>query len=209
MPPLWGWTLYITEAAQVVEENAPIINDIMSLLISDFLIPVSICLILLGLWIGHSNPKKREQSQRHVMNAAVAIGISTLIVTILNTQDFWPRPFDPAIPNVDLWQSAYLAADIVAYHHADPPFPCNGATISFAAATCIWFGNRKAGLVIFILASLWAFARFYGGLHFFVDMAAGIVIGVTTAIMISKVFMPRTEPVPTIALHIARALYIA
>ncbi len=209
MPPLAGWTLSITEALEVVEENVPVLNDIMSLLVSDFFIPVLISLFMLGIWLYHPDPAQREYLQRHVMNAAVAIGISTLVVTIINVHPFWPRPFDPALADAVIQQSAFRASDIIFYHTHDPTFPSNGATISFAAATGIWLGHRKAGLFIFFLAFLWSFARFYGGVHFFVDILTGAFIGVLTALLISKVFMPRTEPCPTWALNACRFLYIA
>ena len=204
MPPLAGWTLWITGFVGKVHA----LDQVMSLLVSDFFIPVVICLIVLGLWLGHRDRVKRERLQRTVMNAAVAIGISTLFVKMVN--DFytsWPRPFlvdDPAIR-----ESAKHAALTVFYLPHDPTFPSNATTIAFAAATGVWLGNRKAGLVLYILATLWAFARFYAGIHFFVDILGGIAIGVLTALFISKVFMPRGEPFPTWALKMWRFLYIA
>ncbi len=180
----------------------------MSLLVSDFFIPVVMALIMLYLWLGHHDRARREHLQRTIMNASVAIGISTLTVRIINVHDFWPRPFDlvadPAIQN-----SAYHAAETIFYRTHDPTFPSNAAAIAFALATGVWLGYRKAGVVLFILAFLWAFARFYAGIHFFVDLAVGAMIGVLTGLLISKLFMPRTEPLPTLALKLARFLYIA
>ena len=203
MPPLDGWTLWITGFVGKV----PAIDGIMRLLASDFFIIVSICLILLSLWAGHPDRTRREHLQKTVMSAAIAIGISTLVVHIVNFHDFWPRPF--LVADTAIRESALHAAQTVFYLPHDPSFPSNAATVSFAAATSIWFGNRKAGIVLFILAFLWTFARFYAGIHFFVDLAGGAMIGVATAFMITKVFMPRIEPLPTWALRLARLLYVA
>ena len=183
------------------------LDDVMSMLSSDFFIPVGICLVMLGLWVGHPDPVRREHLQKTVMNASVAIGISTLVVRIINIHDFWPRPF--LVEDEAVRMSARAAAETVFYLPHDPSFPSNAATIAFAAATGIWLGNRRAGTVLFVLAFLWVFARFYAGIHFAVDLAAGAMTGITTAWMISKVFMPRTEPIPTLALKAARFLYIA
>jgi membrane-associated phospholipid phosphatase len=141
------------------------------------------------------------------MNASVAIGISALVVRIINMHDFWARPF--LVDNEAVRLSARTAAETIFYLPHDPTFPSNAATIAFAAATGIWLGHRKAGAVLYVLAFLWVFGRFYAGIHFAVDLAAGAAIGVITAFMISKVFMPRTEPLPTLALKAARFLYIA
>jgi len=184
-----------------------VLDDVMSMLSSDFFIPVGICLVMLGLWVGHADPARREHLQKAVMNASVAIGISTLVVRIINMHDFWPRPF--LVENEAIRMSARAAAETVFYLPHDPSFPSNAATVAFAAATGIWLGNRKAGMVLYALAFLWVFARFYAGIHFAVDLAAGAMIGMATAWMISKVFMPRTEPLPTLALKAARFLYIA
>ena len=203
MPPLSGWTLWITGFVGKV----PALDSAMSLFASDFFIPVTIALVMLLLWVGHPNPEKRASLQKTIMNASVAIGISTLTVRVVNMHDFWPRPFlvdDPVIS-----AAAWRAADIVFYHPHDPTFPSNGATIAFAAATGVFLGHRKAGTVLYVLATLWVFARFYAGLHFAFDLLGGVMIGVATGLMISKVFMPRTEPLPTLALKAGRFLYIA
>jgi undecaprenyl-diphosphatase len=180
----------------------------MRLLANDYFIPVAICLIMLTLWLGQQDRIKREPLQRAIMNAAVSIGISTLVVTIINSfWDPWPRPFlvdDPIIR-----ESARHAAQTIFYFPTDPSFPSNGATIAFAAATGIWFGNRKAGVIAFVLATLWAVARFYAGIHFFIDVAGGAVVGILTALFICKIFMPRGEPIPTWAMKLLRLLYLA
>ena len=206
MPPLSGWTLWITGFVG----KAPALDQVMRLFVSDFFIPVSICLIMLGLWVVYPDRFKREHLQRTIMNAAVAIGISTLVVTEFNNfWNPWPRPFDEKLTDPVIQQSARHAVDIVFYQTTDPSFPSNGATIAFAAATGVWLGNRKAGALLYVLAFLWAFARFYAGAHFFIDVLSGAIIGILTALFISKVFMPRMEPFPTWALKMWRFLYMA
>jgi undecaprenyl-diphosphatase len=203
MPPLAGWTLWITGFVGKV----PALDHVMSLLVSDFFILVVMTLMMLALWLGQPDRDRREQLQRTLMNASIAIGISTLVVRIINIHDFWPRPF--LVDDTAIRETATHAAQTIFYLPHDPTFPSNAATVAFAAATGIWLGNRKAGAVLYFLAFLWAFARFYAGIHFFVDVLAGALIGVITSLMISKVFIPRTEPIPTLALRLARLLYIA
>ena len=204
MPPLADWTVWITGLV----DKQPAFDRVMSLFASDFFIPVLICLIMLVLWLGHPDRFKREYLQKHVMNAAVAIGISTLIVNMINSfTNPWPRPFlvdDPVIS-----ESAKHAAQTIFYLPHDPSFPSNATTVAFSAATAIWLGNRKAGFVLYILATLWAFARFYAGIHFFIDILAGFIISVLTGLFLSKVFMPRAEPWPTWALRMFRFFYLA
>jgi undecaprenyl-diphosphatase len=203
MPPLSGWTIWITGFVG----RAPALDHVMRLLVSDFFTPVAMCLIMLALWVGHPDRARREHLQRAVMNASVGIGISTLIVRIINVHHFWPRPF--LVDDIAVRESAAHAAQAIFYLPPDPTFPSNAAAISFAAATGVWLGNRTAGAIIYVLAFLWVFARFYAGIHFFVDIAAGAMVGVLTTLLIAKVFMPRTEPAPSLFLRLARMLYIA
>ena len=205
MPPLAGWTLWITGFVG----KCPALDHVMRLLVNDFFILLVICLIMLALWAGHPDPIKRERLQRTVMNAAVAIGISALIVKIMNVNipNLWPRPFlvdDPIIR-----ESARRAAQTIFYFPTDPSFPCKPMAVAFAAATGVWLGNRKAGIVLYFLATLWGIARFYSGVHFFVDILGGAAIGVLTALFITKVFMPRIEPWPTWVMKLCRLLYMA
>lgn len=198
MPPLAGWTLWITGFV----DKVPALDQVVRLLVNDFFIPVSICLVMLGLWLGSPDRARREHLQRTIMNAAVGIGISSLIVHLINFHHFWPRPYE-------LLDSATQAMNTLLYASRDPTFPSNAATISFAAVTGVWLGNRKAGAVLYVLAFMWSFARFYAGIHFFVDIVSGAVIGIITSYVIFKYFMPRTEPLPTLMLKLARFLYIA
>lgn len=198
MPPGSQMSEWVTQFVGSI----PALDDFMRLMVNDFFIPVTACLILLGLWAGHPNPTRREHLQRTIINTSIAVGTCSLALYLINIHDFWPRPYE-------LLESARQAMQTLHYPSGDPSFPSNVATISFAAATGVWLGHRKAGIVLYVLASIWALSRFYAGMHFFVDIAGGAAIGVLTGFIISKVLMPRTEPIPTLALRLARFLYIA
>jgi len=198
MPPGAQMSAWVTQFVGSV----PAFDDFMRLMVNDFFIPVTICLILLGLWVGHPDPTRREHLQRTVLSACIAIGASSAVVELINLHQFWPRPYE-------LLHSANQAMQALHYPSLDPSFPSNVATISFAAATGAWLGHRKAGIILYVLASIWALSRFYAGMHFFVDIAGGAAIGVLTSLITTKVLMPRIEPIPTLALRLARFLYIA
>lgn len=199
MPPLSEWTLWITGFVS----KAPALDRVMYFLANDFFVPVSICLIILALWLGHPDRFKRERLQRFVGSTAVAIGISSFVIYVINNLwDPWPHPYE-------LLDSANKAMLTIHYPSMDPSFPSNATTISFAAATGVWLGNRKAGIVLYILATLWTFAHFYAGVHFFIDILGGIAIGVLTALIVSKLFMPRMEPLSSWLLKAARYFYMA
>ena len=109
MPPLAGWTLWITGFVGKVHA----LDAFMSFLANDFFIPVAIALMMLGLWVGHPDALRRDKLQRAVMNASVGIGVSTLVVRIINEHAFWPRPF--LLEGTVIGESAHRAAEIVFY----------------------------------------------------------------------------------------------
>ena len=63
---------------------------------------------------------------------------------------------------------------------------------AFAAATSVFLHNKKAGYLVFVVASLIAFSRLYMFVHFPSDVLFGIALGVVFAILshkfINKIF---------------------
>ncbi|MCL0081894.1 phosphatase PAP2 family protein [Dehalococcoidia bacterium] len=193
-------SIWITELAG----KAPLVDRVMSLLSSDFFVPVSMSLVLLFLWFGTGDATRREQNQWGAICASLSIGIANLAVWLLNHVfkfDPWPRPFG-------VHESARQAVEIVFYMPHDPSFPANISAVTFAAATGMWFYNHKASIPIFILAILWSFARIYAGVHYPLDILGGAVIGVIIA-YVSYRFMLLVRPVPIFLLGLARKLYLA
>ena len=60
-------------------------------------------------------------------------------------------------------------------------FPSGHTTSSFAAACSIYFHNKRAGIVAFVMAAWIAFTRMYLFVHYPTDILGGIVLGVLCA----------------------------
>lgn len=88
-----------------------------------------------------------------------------------------PRPFysDPNINLIIPAPSGYS-------------FPSSHSSVSFAAATVIFYFNKKFGLAAFVLATLTAFSRLYLYVHYPTDVLAGICLGVIIAVAVIVVF---------------------
>ena len=74
----------------------------------------------------------------------------------------------------------------------EPPggfsFPSGHTISAFAAATALWFWTWKAALPATLLAALIAFSRLYLSCHFVTDVAAGILLGISIALLTVLVY---------------------
>ena len=74
----------------------------------------------------------------------------------------------------------------------DYSFPSGHATISFAAATFLFWLNRKLGIFAYLLAGLVAYSRVYLGVHYLGDITVGALLGCLLATLCYKL-MKKTE----------------
>ena len=67
-------------------------------------------------------------------------------------------------------------------------FPSGHTISAFAAATVLWFWKWKAALPATVLAGLIGFSRLYLSCHFVTDVAAGVILGVSIALLVILVY---------------------
>ena len=173
-----------------------LLDRLTYLLVSDYFVPLMMCFWGIGLWFQGSDTLTRSRNQKAVLASAISLGFANLAVLVLNQFIFRDRPL------VDYELSNLL------YASTDSSFPANPAALSFAFATALWFGNRRAAAVPFALASLWSIARLYNGLFYPSDIAVGALIGVAIASIIA-LGMRAIEPLPTWVLKGARVFHLA
>ena len=171
-------------------------NGIVSVLISDYFIPLSMCFWMLGLWFCGNGPEHRSRHQKAVLTAAISLGFANLAVLLLNQEIFRDRPF------------VHHELTAIFYEPTDSSFPSNPAAIAFAVTTAIWWANRRAALPLLCMAISWCLARVAGGLFYPSDIVAGGLIGTAVACLITF-GMGRIEPAPTWVLKGARLLHLA
>lgn len=159
-------------------------DDVMSLLASDFFIPVSMSMFLLFLWFGTRDPVRRKTVHYGIMCASASLGIANLVVHVLNNTlefDPWLRPFE-------VHESAARAAETIFYFPHDPSFPANAAASTFGAAFGMLFYSRKASIPLFLMAIIFSVSRVYAGVHYPLDMLGGMGIGLGVALFTRAIF---------------------
>jgi len=174
----------------------------MKLVVGEHFIPVAMVMVLLTMWFLGKDAQVRGRSQRAVWCALTGAGFASAIIQICNWFLNALRPFDI--------YGVYPAGQVhlLFYQPTDPSFPSNTAAVGFGIAMGAWFGNRKAGYLLFLLAILWSFARVYVGVHFPLDILGGAAIGILSSFAALGV-LRIAEPLPTWILKGMRRIYLA
>ncbi len=116
--------------------------------------------------------RMRMLARRAAVGAAASAGVALLIGQVLSHLVDRPRPF---VAHPDLVR-------IFAPHAADPSFPSDHATASFAIATAILLRNRLWGSIALAAATLLAISRVVIGVHYPLDVLAGAALGSAVAL---------------------------
>lgn len=170
-------------------------DGVLSIIMSDYAIPVSITLIATSLWF--AGPKMvRQANQQAVWIAVVAILVANVFVWTVNHFYARPRPFE------------VLDVNLLFYMARDPSFPSNSVAVVFAMATAISFANRRLGILAYCLSAFMAFARIYGGAHYPLDVLGGWLTGYGSAHLAKTTIHFLNTPILHIT-RMARRLYIA
>ncbi len=110
------------------------------------------------------------QTRKLGLITALALLINILLCNVfLKPLIARPRPF--TLAEVELLIPA----------PGDFSFPSGHTSASFAAATAIFLGWRKAGIAALLFAGVVAFSRLYFFVHFPTDVLGGLVVGVLAA----------------------------
>ena len=116
--------------------------------------------------------------------ALLAAGFADLvIVDIIRSFFFRARPFtEEGI--VSLFERA-----------PTPSFPSGHAAFFFALSTVVFFYNKKAGYLFFFASALMVFARVASGVHWPLDILAGVMIGILSgwvAWVVARKLLPKS-----------------
>lgn len=112
-----------------------------------------------------------------------------VFVTLIRHYIFSPRPF------LILEDMHQLVND-----EFSSSFPSGHASFYFALAMAVYLYNKRAGYIYLILAGLMGIARIFVGVHWPLDILAGAVLGVATAVLVNYLVNYLKQKVPLRAL---------
>lgn len=124
-------------------------------------------LVLIGFWFLRRNPKNKAMVAIALLSGIVARGLFTTVIRFFYHH---PRPFTVLTVRQLIPESGFS-------------FPSGHAAFFFALSTAVYFYNRKLGAIFFVVSALMGLARVYAGVHWPIDIAGGVVLGVLTAFL--------------------------
>jgi len=160
--------------------------------------PVTMSFIVLVLWFIGGSPAARAVNQHAVLCAIVAQGVTNALIAISNNVIYRPRPF-----------VEHPTITLLFYRPTDSSFPSNPTAVGFAFATAIFLWNRRAGFLLYALATLYGFSRLYAGVHYPLDIVGGAAFGTGGALLVGAILRPWLEPAMAMVIHIGRRVYLA
>ncbi|QEL82821.1 undecaprenyl-diphosphatase (plasmid) [Bacillus sp. JAS24-2] len=129
-----------------------------------------ICLLI--LWI------LNKKGKLVVLQTILACSTAFTINKVLGLFFYRDRPF---ISHFDINQ--------LVEHAANSSFPSDHATSAFVIGITLWlYYKKRLGAILLISACLIAFSRVWVGVHYPLDVLAGVIIGCTTALSIHYFF---------------------
>jgi len=153
--------------------------------------PLLFIIALLYFWF-----KKGKDGQEVAILAITSLMVALIINQLIGHIYFRPRPF--ALHQVNLLLSK----------SADPSFPSDHATFSFAVAVVIWLWDRRIGIPLIILGFLVAFSRIFVGTHYPLDVIGGAIIGSITALIVWRL-RQKLEPIVGFIISVAQKIRLA
>ena len=182
----------------------PLADFFVRLLVNDYFVLITLSLFLFGFWFAGSSSKVRESYQQRIIGAPISIVLVNVTIVIINTIGL---PFSRTRP-FHQHPEALETTLALFYPPPDPSFPSNSAAVAFVLVSTTWGLNKKIGFIATILGLGLAFSRIYAGVHYPLDVIAGIALALI-ANYVTQSFLKKFSLIPKTIIRWTRMIYLA
>ena len=152
------------------------LDKAITLFASDYLIPVSVCLLIIYSWFGAKERSLRLKHQLATLTAVMSLAMTNLSILILNDFLFRPRPYDS------------YEVEVFFYLPTDSSFPANSVAATFALAAPFLFFRIPIGLTLASCSIVLGITRILVGVHYPTDILGAILLATSISFVITVVF---------------------
>ena len=165
-------------------------------LVNDFAVPTAMALVAVAVWFSGATAEEQRRNRRAVLFVTFAILLSNALIKDLASIYFRPRPF------------ATESVKLLFYRPSVSSFPSIPIDVAVCFATSLGYANKRLGIALFILGSLYAGSRVYAGVHYPSDVIAGALLGASMVYILNRlrfIFEPLADGMIAIAQRLAFA----
>ena len=148
------------------------IADMVLVWVSATGVPLLVAAVALQWWI----PANRSKTRHILLSAGLAFLLGLLVNQILLLGIYRIRPYDAGVSRLLVSPSA------------DPSFPSDHATASFAIAAIFVLNGLRRGYGFLAAAILVSLSRVYIGIHYASDILGGAVSGILAALAVFRFY---------------------
>jgi undecaprenyl-diphosphatase len=154
------------------------LSDQIMILVSSLGVPLLVLAVAAQWWAKSDRPHTRHVLVAAGLSFLLGLGLNQIILLFVHRM----RPYDAGITH------------LLIEHSADPSFPSDHATATFAiAATLLVHGMRRRGLAFLLAAFLVTLSRVYIGTHYASDVLGGALTGIVAAGVIAALYRQGTR----------------
>ncbi len=153
--------------------------DAIGVFFASYLLPFMVAALAVNAalpWIRRANDSEKRKSLATFASAMIAGGLAELGNNLFSRLYFRPRPF-----------VAMQVHQLIAKSAADHSFPSGHASFAFAVAFTYLFVQRRIGIALLVCAAAIAVGRVYVGVHYPLDVIAGVAVGFFWAVVVRAV----------------------
>ncbi len=174
---MYGLDTDVTQWINGLSGHSPLLDDMM-IMVSAYGVPAIVLAVAAQWWSKTDRPGTRHALVAAGLSFLVGLGFNQIILLAVHRI----RPYDAGITH------------LLIQHSADPSFPSDHATATFAvAAAFLLHAFRNRGALFLAAALLVAFSRVYIGTHYASDVLGGALTGIVAAIAVRWVYWRDTR----------------
>jgi undecaprenyl-diphosphatase len=147
-------------------------DQVIRVLAGDHLLPVLSVISLIWLWLAGTDRDERARFQRGALDGLLALGLASLMASLLAPLIGRVRPF------LDL-QDVHM----LFYAPTDHSFPSHAVAVLVAVGTAVRSAHRQIGNAVIAAGVAMGFARIVAGVHWPSDVLGGIAVGVIAGLL--------------------------